>query len=328
MVFVSMTSDDLLSRTAQDQVYFSGARRRRRNRRGIQPSQEYLNSHRTPLQSLQRSGSDDAYSYHAGSSDPIAGFRITTAYDDDFNNVPEPDVPDEPEENNEEHPTFEEIERLQMGAQMEDDLACSDSDESASDSTSDWDVSTSQFDAFYRHNRTMQSRLRASRRHQQHQRQRQVTSSFVDPPAPLADADTLPQHSGLLRPHAQFYIERAQSMVNIKFDPPPYVHDSFNHLPPLSICAYVHTDPVASSSSNSGARITAATSISKVSSRTVSQVRGSSRQEGSDSFLQLQPDGVSRFSYILLHHLATLTSSSDPICFTFFKFFLFRLIDR
>lgn len=229
MVFVSMTSDDLLARTAQDQAYFSGSRRRRRYRRGTQPSQEYLNSYRSPLQSLQRDS--DTVPFHASASDPIAGFRVTTAYDDDFD-ASQPHQPNEPQQNNnnndnnnrEESPSFEEIERLQMG-QLEDDMACSDSDESGSDSTSDWDVSTSQFDAFYRHNRTMQSRLRASRRHQQQQRQRQVPSSFVDPPASApAEADAFAQqHNGLLKPHAQFYIERAQSMVNIKFDPPPYV---------------------------------------------------------------------------------------------------------
>lgn len=236
MVFVSMASDDLLTRTAQDQAYFSGSRRRRRYRRGLQPSQEYLNSYRSPLQSL-----------HASASDPIAGFRVTTAYDDDFDASQLYQLNDLEQNNNnnnssndwEESPSFEEIERLHMG-QLEDD--CSESDESGSDSTSDWDVSTSQFDAFYRHNRTMQSRLRASRRHQQQQqqhqqRQREVMSNFVDPPASApppppaaagsAEIDTFAQqHNGLLKPHAQFYIERAQSMVNIKFDPPPYVLSS------------------------------------------------------------------------------------------------------
>lgn len=56
MIFVSMTSDELLARTAQYQIQYSPARRRpsRSRRNGTRPSQEYPNSSRSPLQSLER----------------------------------------------------------------------------------------------------------------------------------------------------------------------------------------------------------------------------------------------------------------------------------
>lgn len=231
MVFVSMASDDLLTRTAQDQVYYSGARRRRRIRRGgLPPSQEYLSGFRS-IPSVQRtlqaesdmnpSPDNDEFrarSQAVNSTGPIAGFRVTTTYDDDLD-PPDYDEPDDDDDG----PSFAEIERLQM-EQMDDDMACSDSDESASDSTSDFNISTSQFDAFYRrHHPTARERLSAMR--DQRRRQRQVTS-FVEPPSTEAyssDGHLHPQNNGLLRPHAQFFIEQRQNMINIKFDPPPYV---------------------------------------------------------------------------------------------------------
>lgn len=97
-------------------------------------------------------------------------------------------------------------------------MACSDSDESDSDSAPELSAFSS------RRHRSLQNQLRAMR--QQYgselrlpqQRRRQVTN-MVDPP-------TVPENSSssqLLKPHSQFFLERAQSMVNIKFDPPPYV---------------------------------------------------------------------------------------------------------
>ncbi|KAJ5373660.1 hypothetical protein N7517_005666 [Penicillium concentricum] len=85
MVFVAMTSDELLARTAQYQIQYSSGRYRRRGRRsGMQPSQEYLTGFRPPLQNLERTVLMSPHSAavpHAA-EDPQAQFRITTEYDE------------------------------------------------------------------------------------------------------------------------------------------------------------------------------------------------------------------------------------------------------
>jgi len=218
MIFVSMTSDDLLTRTAQDQVHYSGARRRRRNRRsGLS---RYAPFYPLPYEEeLERAirGSPDSEDSAQTTVDPVAGFRVMTSYNDDDRDIP---GQSNEQEDDDDCPTIE-TERLRTEQMMEDDLACSDSEDSESDSTSDLNVSTSQFDSFYRRRRRLSNLLRIPRQQQpQSQRQRQTTS-FVEPPLD-SQTNTL-RSNGLLRPHAQFFIERAQSMVNIKFDPPPYV---------------------------------------------------------------------------------------------------------
>lgn len=223
MVFVSMTSDDILTRTAQDQVHYSGARRRRRNRRsGLS---RYAPFYPLPYEEeLERAmrGSPDSEDSTQTTVDPVAGFRVTTSHNDDDRDISEQinEVEDD-----DDCPTIEEIERLRMGQLMEDDIACTDSDDSESDSTSDLNGSTSQFNSFYRRRHRLSNLLRIPRQQQQQQQQQQQrqhqTTNFVEPPM---DSQTNALRSnGLLRPHAQFFIERAQSMVNIKFDPPPYV---------------------------------------------------------------------------------------------------------
>lgn len=222
MVFVSMTSDDILTRTAQDQVHYSGARRRRRNRRsGLS---RYAPFYPLPYEEeLERAmrGSPDSEDSTQTTVDPVAGFRVTTSHNDNDRDIPEQL---NEQEDDDDCPTIEEIERLRIGQLMEDDIACTDSDDSESDSTSDLNVSTSQFDSFYRRRRRLSNLLRIPRQQQQQQQQQQrqhQTTSFVEPPM---DSQTNALRSnGLLRPHAQFFIERAQSMVNIKFDPPPCV---------------------------------------------------------------------------------------------------------
>lgn len=163
-------------------------------------------------------GSPDSEDSTQTAVDPVAGFRVMTSYNDDDRDIPE--QPNEQEDDD--CPTIEEIERLRTEQLMEDDLACTDSEDSESDSTSDLNVSTSQFDSFYRRRRRLSNLLRIPRQQQQPQPQRQrQNTSFVEPP--LDSQTNALRGNGLLRPHAQFFIERAQSMVNIKFDPPPYV---------------------------------------------------------------------------------------------------------
>ncbi|KAJ5963255.1 uncharacterized protein N7479_003131 [Penicillium vulpinum] len=204
MVFVAMTSDELLARTAQYQIQYSNGRYRRRGRRsGMQPSQEYLTGFRPPLQNLERTVlmSPHSAAVPHTAEDPQAQFRITTEYD----------------ENNEDSGDDEDwhsalLERTQT-EQTEDPL--SDTDESPSDEE----------DPSSRRNRrppppppppVEYERLNAfSRIGEQRPRH---GPSLIHPNPPVEPAQPVAE---VLKPHARFFIEREKSMVTIKFDPPP-----------------------------------------------------------------------------------------------------------
>lgn len=224
MVFVSMSCDELLSRTAAYQVEYPNPRRQRRNRRsGLQPSQEYLNAYRTPLQTLERRGLAGQGSHRDSETDltsapnPTNDFHITTEYDN-------------PSERNDRDtnglaanpPSIADLARWQM-EQMEDDLLGSDSDDSESDDD------PAEVSAYSRRRRDLQRRVRAMEQQQDLSRRRAAGSSAVPPTLPgsrpleprSGPNTALMQDPDLLRPHARFFIERAKSTVSIKFDPPP-----------------------------------------------------------------------------------------------------------
>jgi hypothetical protein len=210
MVFVSMTSDELLARTAQYQLQYPSHRRRRRNRRyGLQPSQEYLTAFRSPLQSLDRTpmgpsshATSDNENADRNANDPQAEFRITTDYDE------------YPEENSfmqredDDGPSVAELERIQ-----EDEDICSESEDSISE---DDDLDDSNMGNVHRRRIELQ-------RLQSMQRRRPASLVNPIPPPSSAPAGSSGASSNVevLKPHARFFIEREKSMVSIKFDPPP-----------------------------------------------------------------------------------------------------------
>jgi len=223
MVFVSMTSDELLARTAQYQIQYSSARRRRRARRAnLQPSQEYLHGFRSPLQSLERTvlmGPDsNAASERNENADRNANasqaeFRVTTEYDENSEDSVFIQHDDE------DGPSIAELERIQ-----EDDLICSDTDDSTSDDEDNDDTTMSTFN---RRRLELQRRIGTMRRQYSDSSRRPQPPSLVDP---LPSATSGPNGSNgaaaggeVMEPHARFFIEREKSMVSIKFDPPPYV---------------------------------------------------------------------------------------------------------
>ncbi|KAE8355533.1 hypothetical protein BDV28DRAFT_128834 [Aspergillus coremiiformis] len=229
MVFVSMTSDELLARTAQYQIQYTSSRRGRRNRRArMQPSQEYLNANRHPLQSLiardSHSESDtdisDPTRLNLGTiPDPMSEFRVTTEYDECSENNDHGD-----QEFGDDVPPLTDVERLQM-EQMEDDFLCSDSDESESNDD------TSELNTYNRRRRELLRRVTSMRRRyvieRNGQPRRRPVPSIIQP---MPQSEPTGLHTGsdaqntgqeLLKPHARFFIERTKSMVSIKFDPPP-----------------------------------------------------------------------------------------------------------
>lgn len=245
MIFVSMSSDELLARTAQYQIQYSPARRRARRHRmnRTQPSQEYFNSIRSPLQSLERTVLADPGHLSDSEMDSTAftnprpsqlnrrnstaEFRVTT----DFDDKSEDDEDDQ--ESGNELPSAADIERIRM-ERIDAGLLCPDEDEDEDDSDSDgnMDEMTS---AFNRGRLEMRRRMRAARilmgdEHDTEGRRRMVPS-LIEPTGPPASGDSVGSSPSqatpeVMKPHARFFIEREKSMVSIKFDPPAYVYPS------------------------------------------------------------------------------------------------------
>ncbi|CAI7628676.1 unnamed protein product [Penicillium manginii] len=230
MVFVSMTSDELLARTARYQIQYSSVHRRQHRRRmQALPSQEYLNSYRAPLQSLERTvlTGPNALPTNNETPEPLAStphseFRITT----DYNESSEDSVFHDQDDSNED---VAELERLEN----EEDPLCSDSDESFSEDGNEEEEE--ERTGLTDNNR----RLRELSRRAGFMRggwsgsepRRQGQPSLIDPipPPPVGSGSGSGSGAGLggasgaevMKPHARFFIEREKSMVSIKFDPPP-----------------------------------------------------------------------------------------------------------
>jgi hypothetical protein len=203
MVFVAMTSDELLARTAEYQIQYSNPRLRRRFRRsGLPPSQEYLSGFRPPIQNLERTVlmGPNSHTVPDASEDPQAHFRITTEYDENSedNTYPAPD--DIPAE-------------FDATTQEPTERYTSDTDETPSDEEDEM--------SGFQRRRTQSRRPRrgAFGRHPD-QRIRREPSLVRPNPVPTNSAE-------VLKPHARFFIEHEKSSVTIKFDPPPYVCKSF-----------------------------------------------------------------------------------------------------
>lgn len=277
MIFVSMTSDELLARTAQYQIQYSSARRRRRNRRtGMRPSHEYLTAFRPPLQSLERtvllgpdsnSALDDNENADRNANDSQAEFRVTTEYEDSEDNV-------FVERDDDDEPSIAEVERVEG----EDDL-CSDSEESVSEDEDNEDTSLNND---LRRGAELQRRAGPMRRQYSDPTsgRRQPLGSEEPSAAAAASGSGGMSNTEVLKPHARFFIEREKSMVSIKFDPPPYVIAS-----PSPDLILTHPALAALSSSNCGVLAVMAISIYRVSSRMATQARASSLVAVSDNHM-------------------------------------------
>ncbi|KAL4865460.1 hypothetical protein BDV12DRAFT_174565 [Aspergillus spectabilis] len=241
VVFVSMSADDLLARTAQYQIQYAGSRNHRAHRRsGLQPSQEYLNSYRTPLQTLERtawmnfdcsSDSDTDVSQIPGASssytpDQAAEFRVTTEYDERPEGT-EPEII----RGNLTLAQQAEVARLERGAvyPMEDDFLCSDTEDSDSDEDDNPETI-----AYNSRRRELQRQVRAMRRQYAMEqdelpRRRHIPNTIQPippsapsaPSAPRSGPTIRPSNAGLMKPLAQFFIKRPKSSVSLVFDPPP-----------------------------------------------------------------------------------------------------------
>ncbi|KAJ5953481.1 hypothetical protein N7454_000377 [Penicillium verhagenii] len=247
MVFVSMTSDELLARTARYQIQYSEPSQRRSHRRFVQPSEEYLSGNyrgRTAPGRLDRTVLIDPDSNQLGSNqsgsanvDPQAEFRITTEYSDTVDD----DTSVEREDEDFDTSANTDLER----ANDPEDVLFSDSYVSSDDDDDEEDHPMSQRRLEIRRlDDTPQSRrdrllvrsenqrsenqrrLWASRPDQPHRRRH--APSLVDPiRRPPISSPVMPGTSEeVLKPYARFFIRRENSVVSIKFDPPPCVVES------------------------------------------------------------------------------------------------------
>ncbi|KAJ5927937.1 hypothetical protein N7466_006893 [Penicillium verhagenii] len=242
MVFVSMTSDELLARTARYQIQYSEPPQRRSHRRFILPSEEYLSGNyrsRTAPGRLDRTVLIDPDSNQLGSSqsgstnvDPQTEFRITTEYSDTVDE----DTSVEREDEDFDTSANTDIER----ANDPEDVLFSDTDDNSpsDDDEDDHPMSQRRLD-IQRLNDTPQSRrdrqrfenqhsenqrrLWASRQNSDQPHRRRHVPSLVDPiRRPPISSPVMPGTSEeVLKPYARFFIRRENSVVSIKFDPPP-----------------------------------------------------------------------------------------------------------
>lgn len=219
MVFVSMASDDLLARTAQYQIQNSSAHRRH-NRRRLRalPSQEYLNSYRPPLQSLERNAptgldpqsTTNNENIERNANDRQPEFRVTTDYDENSEDSVFLGHEDD------EGPSIAELEGFQ-----EEDLFGSGSEDGISDDDEDEEEEEDEGDEEEDDDDGDDGGLNVVNRRRR-ELQRQDQPSLIDPiPPPPTGGPSGASGSEILKPHARFFIDRNKSMVSIKFDPPP-----------------------------------------------------------------------------------------------------------
>lgn len=211
MVFVTMVSDEILTRTAHYQVQYPISNRFRRQQRYAQPSHEYLNAFRSPLQSLERTTLDNDDSQEESDegsgntpmpaeSNPLEltrDFQVTTDYGQ---NSEESDHGGQ--QNEDDEPSVAEIEELQ--ADQEEEFLRSESDEGEGHENPPESLP-----------RRRQREL--LRRIQELEERSEIERQYDDPTSArfgLRDKD-------LLKPNARFFIERGKSKVSLKFDPPP-----------------------------------------------------------------------------------------------------------
>lgn len=225
MVFVSMTSDDLLARTAASHVQREATRRTGRNwHNGMQPSQEYLNAHRPRLPNIQGNmvepninteafdtdNNNPSRPVEGGEPDPIPEFRTMTYYDEQSDARSDAHGRNDDDDQT---PYLTEIERLEAD-RFDDAAICSDTSDSLSE------AELAEMGTFPRRRRALSRQIRAMRRRYEAAHPRHRPRS-PDTPPPQRHEDSQPLDSSLMKPHARFHIARHKSMVSIKFDPPP-----------------------------------------------------------------------------------------------------------
>lgn len=250
MVFVSMSSEELLEKTAQYQIHYSSRNRRghRSRRQYAQPSQEYMNAYRTPLQTIDRSDNPAGDLQPGGTATnnetmPLAPpsniepqFRVTTENEDNSDVGPHDNQENNSNSNSNEvrPPRFfyfnEDGELLCPEEGGDDESGEGDANNNVGEEEEEEETAIA---AFNRGRFDMRRRIRSHRNQHGMHRNRLTAPSRIEPVAGFPGGSSTSSPSSetpeVIKPHARFFIEREKSMVNIKFDPPPYA-------PSLPLC--------------------------------------------------------------------------------------------
>lgn len=214
MIFVSMSQDELLERTAQYQIQYSlttNGRRPRHSQIRLQPSHAYFNSVRSPL-GERTFLMDPREFFPRGQADAVPirsqGFRVTTDFD-------------EGSEDSEDREYLEELDIAEQPPNLQyldAEMLCSDDDED-----SEGDIQGHGDESHEHLQRALNRANAASRRLdlQTRSMRRRMTPSLIEPEGrENAISQALGESREVLKPHARFFIQRDKDMVSIKFDPP------------------------------------------------------------------------------------------------------------
>lgn len=231
MIFVSMSSDELLERTAQYQIHYTPHSQRchEQRRHYSNPSRVYLNAYRARNEGMGRpSGDLDVQAELRGQSggpnetrsrrsllNPTYAepqFRVTTENDINADEVTNLD------QANDEMPSATEIELSDLGEDGE--LFYPEEDDDDEGDYSDYSDTV----GFNRGRLDTRRRGGETRNHHTMGSIRLNSPSLIEPVLPSAAANLgdLNGPLDIMKPHARFFIEREKSMVSIKFDPPVY----------------------------------------------------------------------------------------------------------
>lgn len=188
----------------------------------MQPSQEYLNAFRAPLQALEalsgrepplesnRNGHNSARSVPDNRARPISDFRVMMEYDERSDRGDHDEL-----EFGAPAPSVADVDWLSID-EIEDDLLGSDSD------PSDSDLDTGSLSNVQQRRRELQRQVRAMSRQyaieQGRLPRRPPAPSAYHPSSSSGPAQT--PEPGPFMAHACFSLARSKNMVNIKFDPP------------------------------------------------------------------------------------------------------------
>ncbi|KAJ5095083.1 hypothetical protein N7532_007374 [Penicillium argentinense] len=238
MVFVSMTKDELLSRTNRYQISYPNSRVRELRR--SRPSQEYLNPSRTPSRFLaptvvvspdSRTSSDSANA-HSNVPDMQPEFRVTANYQVYHRNTIEPEFPDDAANAQQRL-----AEAWILGHETDD--SAHDEDEELNDDDEDEDSGAGtgpsergthslnrRRNELQRRIGTIRRTLTGSQSPRHSDSTENATPSLINPIRAQPNGESEENPSGEtnpvsdpLKPHARFTIRQNDGMVTIRFEP-------------------------------------------------------------------------------------------------------------
>lgn len=207
-----MTSDDLLTRTAGYHIVYSPEEFRQRHRRPrlppmrLYPEIAARNSVRERTTISDQPSDADGGSSAASRRDPSSSFRVTTNFEDKSDE--EEDEADRADLSSPSEFGRSSAERLtsQLLTPQEGDSESEESDNAD--------------DLYLRRNQRL---LRHAMNNPERMDRRRFFPSVIEQSGNQSGANNSnrpAQGSGLIRPHARFFIQRGRSMVSLKFDPP------------------------------------------------------------------------------------------------------------